>query len=100
VSRLEVVDEVIRRGIGSSEIRAEVDISLVTELLLSPLLVRMASCAADGLDRDKKCPWRPVCWLAPHRGSQSLAIAAMIQLVAKRPARDVGVTLLLMRTKA
>jgi AcrR family transcriptional regulator len=40
----------LQRGIGSGEIRPDVDVSLVAEVLVAPILARMAAGATDDLD--------------------------------------------------
>jgi hypothetical protein len=40
----------IRRGIATGEIRPDVDVALVNEMLVGPVLARMGSGATEGLD--------------------------------------------------
>jgi AcrR family transcriptional regulator len=40
----------LQRGIGSGEIRPDIDVSLVAEVLVAPILARMAAGAIDDLD--------------------------------------------------
>src|ERR1700722_9631354 len=48
--RRESMYRVIRRGIANGEIRPDIDIALVNQLLVSPILARMSSGATDDLD--------------------------------------------------
>jgi AcrR family transcriptional regulator len=48
--RREVMYRAIRRGIASSDIRPDIDVSFVTEMLVGPVLARVASGAIDDLD--------------------------------------------------
>ena len=48
--RREAMFGAIRRGIASGEIRSDVDVALVTEVLVAPMLARIASGNLDGLD--------------------------------------------------
>ena len=41
---------IIRRGIAVGEIRPDVDVALVNEMLVGPVLARMGSGATEGLD--------------------------------------------------
>jgi len=41
---------ILQRGIAAGEIRADVDVEFVSELLVAPILARMASGATEGLD--------------------------------------------------
>ncbi|TDD83422.1 TetR/AcrR family transcriptional regulator [Actinomadura darangshiensis] len=51
--RREAMDSVLRRGVERGEIRPELDPGLISELLVSPLLARMASGATDRLDPER-----------------------------------------------
>jgi AcrR family transcriptional regulator len=48
--RREAMFNAIRRGIESGEIRPDIDVALVNEVLVSPMLARMASRNLDDLD--------------------------------------------------
>lgn len=48
--RREAMFGAIRRGIASGEIRSDVDVALVNELLVAPMLARIASGNLDDLD--------------------------------------------------
>src|ERR1700728_328263 len=48
--RREAMFNAIRRGIESGEIRSDIDVALVNEVLVSPMLARMASRNLDDLD--------------------------------------------------
>jgi AcrR family transcriptional regulator len=48
--RREAMNRVLRRGVERGEIRPDVDVELVSELLVGPLLTRMSSGATDQLD--------------------------------------------------
>ncbi|MBY8885265.1 TetR/AcrR family transcriptional regulator [Streptomyces sp. PTM05] len=48
--RREAMTAVLRRGVERGELRDDVDLDLVAELLVSPLLARMASGSTDHLD--------------------------------------------------
>ncbi|MEZ0109988.1 AcrR family transcriptional regulator [Catenulispora sp. EB89] len=48
--RRAAVHGILRRGIDAGEIRADVDVEFVSELLVAPILARMASGTTDGLD--------------------------------------------------
>jgi AcrR family transcriptional regulator len=48
--RREAMFNAIRRGIASGEIRPDIDVALVNEVLVSPMLARMASRNLDDLD--------------------------------------------------
>ncbi len=48
--RRDVLYRIVRRGIADGEIRPDVDIPLVVEVLVGPLLARMGSGAIEGLD--------------------------------------------------
>jgi len=48
--RREAMFKAIRRGIESGEIRPDIDVALVNEVLVSPMLARMASRNLDDLD--------------------------------------------------
>ncbi|HEY3687303.1 MAG TPA: TetR-like C-terminal domain-containing protein [Streptosporangiaceae bacterium] len=48
--RREAMNQVLRRGVERGEIRADADPDLVSDLLVSPLLARMASGETAGLD--------------------------------------------------
>jgi AcrR family transcriptional regulator len=48
--RREAMNSVLRRGVERGEIRPDVDVELVSEILVGPLLTRMASGATDQLD--------------------------------------------------
>lgn len=47
---LATVHGILRRGIDAGEIRVDVDVEFVSELLVAPILARMASGATEGLD--------------------------------------------------
>ncbi len=51
--RREVMYGIIRRGMAAGEIRTDVDVALVNELLVGPILARLGSGNADNLDPDK-----------------------------------------------
>ncbi len=51
--RREVMYRIIRRGIATGEIRPDVDVAFVNEMLVAPILARMSSGATEGLDPDK-----------------------------------------------
>ncbi|MCO5967413.1 TetR/AcrR family transcriptional regulator [Actinoallomurus soli] len=51
--RREAMNQVLRRGVERGEIRADVDPDLISELLVSPLLARMASGSTDRLDPER-----------------------------------------------
>ena len=42
--------QALQRGIAAGEVRPDIDIDLVSELLTAPLLARMAHGETDGLD--------------------------------------------------
>jgi AcrR family transcriptional regulator len=48
--RREAMYAALRRGIASGEIRADVDVVFMTEVLVGPILARMATGLIDGLD--------------------------------------------------
>jgi hypothetical protein len=48
--RRKAMNQVLRRGVKCGEIRADADPDLVSDLLVSPLLARMASGETAGLD--------------------------------------------------
>ena len=48
--RRDVMYRIIRRGIASGEIRPDVDVAFVNEMLVGPILARMGSGATQGLD--------------------------------------------------
>jgi AcrR family transcriptional regulator len=48
--RREVMYRLIRRGIAGGEIRPDVDVAFVNEMLVGPILARMGSGAVQGLD--------------------------------------------------
>ncbi len=51
--RREVMYRIIRRGVASGEIRPDVDVAFVNEMLVAPVLARMGSGSTQGLDPDK-----------------------------------------------
>ena len=51
--RREIMYRLIRRGIAAGEIRADVDVELVNEMLVGPVLARMGSGATAGLDPEE-----------------------------------------------
>ncbi|GAA4516947.1 TetR/AcrR family transcriptional regulator [Actinoallomurus oryzae] len=51
--RREAMNRVLRRGVERGEIRPDVDPDLVSELLVAPLLARMASGGTDRLDPER-----------------------------------------------
>lgn len=51
--RRTAMNEVLRRGVERGEIRADLDLDLISELLVAPLLARMASGNTKGLDPEK-----------------------------------------------
>ncbi|MCO5997355.1 TetR/AcrR family transcriptional regulator [Actinoallomurus rhizosphaericola] len=51
--RREAMNQVLRRGVERGEIRPDVDPDLISELLVSPLLARMASGNIDRLDPER-----------------------------------------------
>jgi AcrR family transcriptional regulator len=48
--RRDAMNQAVRRGIASGEIRPDVDVDLLSEVLVSPVLARMASGNTDDLD--------------------------------------------------
>jgi AcrR family transcriptional regulator len=48
--RREAFYRIIRRGIDSGEIRSDIDVAFVNEMLVGSILARMASGATDGLE--------------------------------------------------
>ncbi|WP_413798312.1 TetR/AcrR family transcriptional regulator C-terminal ligand-binding domain-containing protein [Streptomyces iranensis] len=53
VPRREAMNRVLRHGVGRGEIRSDVEVGLISELLVSPLLARMASGDIDQLDPER-----------------------------------------------
>ncbi|MFJ7278174.1 TetR/AcrR family transcriptional regulator [Kitasatospora sp. NPDC098663] len=51
--RRSAMNQVLRRGVERGEIRPDIDLDLVSELLVSPLLARMASGSTDRLDPEQ-----------------------------------------------
>ncbi len=51
--RREVMHRLIRQGIASREIRPDIDVAFVNELLVGPILARMGSGATEDLDPEK-----------------------------------------------
>ncbi|MFF3001937.1 TetR/AcrR family transcriptional regulator C-terminal ligand-binding domain-containing protein [Kitasatospora sp. NPDC057940] len=51
--RRSAMNRVLRRGVERGEIRPDIDLDLVSELLVSPLLARMASGSTDQLDPER-----------------------------------------------
>lgn len=51
--RREAMNRVLRHGVERGEIRPDVDLDLVSDLLVSPLLARMASGSTDRLDLEQ-----------------------------------------------
>ncbi|MEV7940428.1 TetR/AcrR family transcriptional regulator [Kitasatospora sp. NPDC088264] len=51
--RRNAMNHVLRRGVERGEIRPDIDLDLVSELLVSPLLARMASGSTDQLDPER-----------------------------------------------
>ncbi|MFJ2811541.1 TetR/AcrR family transcriptional regulator [Kitasatospora sp. NPDC087271] len=51
--RRNAMNHVLRRGMERGEIRPDIDLDLVSELLVSPLLARMASGSTDQLDPER-----------------------------------------------
>ncbi|WP_214410174.1 TetR/AcrR family transcriptional regulator [Sphaerisporangium fuscum] len=51
--RREAMNHVLRRGVERGEIRPDIDPDLISELLVSPLLARMASGSTDQLDPEQ-----------------------------------------------
>jgi Tetracyclin repressor-like, C-terminal domain len=48
--RRDAMNQALRRGIAAGEIRPDVDVDLLSELLVSPILARMASGNTEDLD--------------------------------------------------
>jgi Tetracyclin repressor-like, C-terminal domain len=48
--RRESMYQIIRRGIANGEIRPDIDVALVNQLLVSPILARMSTGATHDLD--------------------------------------------------
>ncbi len=48
--RREAMYGILRRGIGTGEIRPDIDVAFVNEVLVGPVLARMGSGATEGLD--------------------------------------------------
>jgi len=51
--RRDAMNQALRRGIASGEIRADIDPDILSEVLVSPVLARMASGNTDGLDPER-----------------------------------------------
>jgi AcrR family transcriptional regulator len=51
--RRDAMNEAVRRGIASGEIRPDIDPGIVSEVLVSPVLARMASGNTDDLDPEQ-----------------------------------------------
>jgi AcrR family transcriptional regulator len=48
--RREAIYRIIRRGVDSGELRSDIDVAFVNEMLVGPILARMASGTTAGLD--------------------------------------------------
>jgi AcrR family transcriptional regulator len=51
--RRDAMNEAVRRGVASGEIRPDIDPAIVSEVLVSPVLARMASGNTDDLDPEQ-----------------------------------------------